>query len=80
MARESKLTPKAHNVVSMDKLIYTAYKYCGGTYCGNGDFETLDAVMQFADDGFCDYVRVVSASGQTIRMHFTPTEENMYKC
>lgn len=79
MARESKLTAKGHKTVSLNNA-YTAYKYCGGTYCGNGDFESLDECLEFADDGFCDYVRIVSAKGQTIKMHFTPTEENMYKC
>lgn len=59
-------------------MTYTAYKYCGGVYCGNGEFESLDAVMRFADDGFCDYVRVVSDAGQVIKMHFTPTDSKMY--
>ena len=59
-------------------MAYTAYKYAGGTYCGNGFFDSLDACFAFADDGFCDYVRVVSDEGQVIRIHFTPTEANMY--
>lgn len=41
-------------------------------------FPTLDAVMAFADDGFCDYVRVVSDEGQVIKIHFTPTESKMF--
>ena len=57
---------------------YTAYKYSGGVYCGNGDFDSLDACFAFADDGFCDYVRVVSGEGQVIKIHFTPTEAKMY--
>lgn len=57
---------------------YTAYKYSGGVYCGNGEFDSLDAVMVFADDGFCDYVRVVSDEGQVLRIHFTTTDEKMY--
>lgn len=58
---------------------YTAYKYSGGTYCGNGFFETLDECFEFANDGFCDYVRIVNdADGQVIKMHFTPTESRMY--
>ena len=56
---------------------YTAWKYSGGTYCGNGDFETLDEALAFADDGFCDYVRVQdSETLQVIKMHFTPTEDD----
>ena len=59
-------------------MIYTAHKYCGGVWCGMGDFDSLDAVMEFADDGFCDYVRVVSESGQILKIHFTPTDEKMF--
>ena len=60
-------------------MAYTAWKYSGGTYCGNGDFDSLDAVLRFADDGFCDYVRAQDVDTlQTIRIHFEPTEENMY--
>jgi hypothetical protein len=59
-------------------MTYTAYKYCGGAYCGNGEFESLDAVMRFADDGFCDYVRAVSDEGQTLKIRFTPTDEKMF--
>ena len=56
---------------------YTAWKYCGGTYCGNGDFGTLDEALAFADDGFCDYVRVQdSETQQVIKMHITPTEDD----
>ena len=59
-------------------MTYTAYKYAGGTYCGNGFFESLDECLAFADDGFCDYVRVKSDTGQTLKIHFTPTDENMF--
>lgn len=59
-------------------MAYTAYKYAGGTYCGNGFFESLDECLAFADDGFCDYVRVESDEGQTIKMHFTPTDSKMF--
>lgn len=56
---------------------FAAWKYSGGTYCGNGDFETLDQALAFADDGFCDYVRVQNyETGQVIKMHFTPTEDD----
>lgn len=56
---------------------YTAWKYSGGTYCGNGDFDSLDAVLAFADDGFCDYVRVQNADTlQTIKIHFEPTDRD----
>lgn len=57
---------------------YTAYKYSGGVYCGNGEFDSLDACFAFADDGFCDYVRVVSDEGQVIKIHFTPTDSKMF--
>lgn len=59
-------------------MTYTAYKYCGGVYCGNGEFDSLDACFAFADDGFCDYVRVISTEGQVLRIHFTPTESKMF--
>ena len=60
-------------------MTYTATKYSGGVYCGGGEnFPTLDAVMRFADDGFCDYVRVKSDTGQVLKIHFTPTDENMF--
>ena len=60
-------------------MTYTATKYSGGVYCGGGEgFESLDAVMSFADDGFCDYVRVKSDTGQVLKIHFTPTDEKMY--
>ena len=60
-------------------MAYTAWKYSGGTYCGCGDFDSLDAVLAFADDGFCDYVRAQDTDTlQTIKIHFEPTEENMY--
>lgn len=59
-------------------MTYTAWKYAGGTYCGNGFFDSLDECFAFADDGFCDYVRVETDEGQTIKMHFTPTESKMY--
>ena len=56
---------------------YTAWKYAGGTYCGNGDFDTLDECLAFADDGFCDYVRVQDqATLRTIKIHFEPNEED----
>lgn len=59
-------------------MTYTAYKYSGGVYCGNGEFDSLDACFAFADDGFCDYARVVSDEGQVIKIHFTPTESKMF--
>ena len=55
---------------------YLASKYGGGVYCGNGYFSTLDDAFAFADDGFCDYVRIVNIeTGQTIKVHFEPTED-----
>lgn len=59
-------------------MTYSCSKYSGGVYCGGGEgFASLDAVMEFADDGFCDYVRVKSESGQTLKIHFTPTDEKL---
>ena len=59
-------------------MTYTAHKYSGGVWCGMGEFDTLDDCLAYADDGFCDYVRVVRDTGQVIKIHFTPTEEKMY--
>lgn len=50
---------------------YEANKYCGGVYCGNGEFGSIQECFDFADDGFCDYVRVTDMqSGRTIKIHF----------
>ena len=58
-------------------MTYTAWKYSGGTYCGNGDFDSLDACLAFADDGFCDYVRVQNTDTlQIIKIHFEPTDRD----
>lgn len=60
-------------------MTYTAHKYSGGVWCGMGEmFPSLDAVIEFADDGYCDYVRAVSDEGQTLKIHFTPTDSKMY--
>lgn len=60
-------------------MTYSCTKYSGGVYCGGGTgFTSLDAVMDYADDGFCDYVRVKSESGQILKIHFTPTDERMF--
>lgn len=45
-------------------------KYCGGTYCGDGIFETLDECFAFANDGFCDYCRITGENGDVLKLHF----------
>jgi hypothetical protein len=52
---------------------YRAYKYCGGVYCGNGEFDSIDEAVKFANDGFCDYVRIVADDGMTLKVHITDT-------
>lgn len=54
---------------------FVAWKYAGGTYCGNALCRSLDECMSFADDGFCDYVRVETPEGKILKIHFTPTEQ-----
>lgn len=50
---------------------FEARKYCGGVFCGNGEFSSLQECFDFADDGFCDYVRIKDTKrGQTIKIHF----------
>lgn len=39
---------------------FRAAKYCGGVYCGNGEFDSIQECIDFANDGFCDYVRIAS--------------------
>lgn len=60
-------------------MAYTVHKYCGGAFCGMAEGKaSIDECMEFADDGFCDYARVVrtraDGTRQTIRIHFEPTE------
>ena len=62
-------------------MAYTVHKYSGGTYCGMAEGrETLDACMEYADDGFCDYARIVNeredGTVQVIKVHFEPTERD----
>lgn len=55
---------------------YSAVKYSGGVNCGNGYFDTLDECFEFADDCFCDYVRVTNLeTGQVLKIHFEPKED-----
>lgn len=37
---------------------YFAEKYSGRVYCGNAICETFDECLEFADDGFCDKVKI----------------------
>lgn len=39
---------------------YSAEKYAGMVYCGNGLFDTVNECIAFADDGFCDKLIVVN--------------------
>lgn len=49
---------------------YVVNKYCGGTWCGNAYCETLDACYAFANDGFCDYMRITEMeTGTVIKAH-----------
>lgn len=55
---------------------YGAVKYSGGVNCGNGYFDTLDECFEFADDCFCDYVRVTNLeTGQVLKIRFDPKED-----
>lgn len=63
------------------KLYYSVAKYSGGTWCGLAEgFESLDEAMEFADDGFCDYARIVKfmtdGTKQTLKIHFEPSERD----
>lgn len=50
---------------------YVADKYAGGTWCGNGYFQTMEKCLEFTMDGFCDYVRVKDlTTGVTFKIHF----------
>ena len=37
---------------------YTVSKFAGKVYCGNAFFNTLDECYEFANDGFCDKMKV----------------------
>ena len=39
---------------------FMAVKYCGGIRCSNGEFDSIQECIDFANDGFCDYVRITS--------------------
>lgn len=56
---------------------YTCSKYAGGTYCGNAvNLATIDQCIAFANDGFCDYCRIVCDDGSVLKVHFTTPEQN----
>ena len=39
---------------------YNIEIFCGGTYCGNGIFETLDDCRTFFEnDEFCDRAKII---------------------
>lgn len=58
------------------EMRYSANKYSGGTWCGNGLFSTIDECLEFARDGFCDYVRVFDEEEEiTYKIHFDGQEE-----
>ena len=58
------------------EMRYVANKYSGGTWCGNGLFSTIDECLEFARDGFCDYVRVFDEEEKiTYKIHFDGQEE-----
>lgn len=37
---------------------YTVAIYAGKVYCGNGFYDTLDECYKFANDGFCDKMKI----------------------
>lgn len=41
------------NTRVLGKYRYSVEKYAGRVFCGNGLFETMEEVLEFADDGFC---------------------------
>lgn len=56
---------------------YSVAKYSGGTYCGNAiDFATIDQCMEFANDGFCDYCRIVCDDGSVLKIHLSTPEQD----
>ena len=60
---------------------YMVYKYCGGTYCGMAEGKaTIDECMEYADDGFCDYARIVKfrddGTQQVLKVHFEPSDRD----
>ena len=44
---------------------YIVEKYCGKTYCGNAYVGSLDEAYQFADDEFCDFIRILDTEKET---------------
>lgn len=51
---------------------FAIHIYCGGTYCGNGLFETEEEAIRWAEaDPFCDKARLVNmetGKRRTIKM------------
>ena len=41
---------------------YIVNKYSGRVYCGNGNFDTFDECIAFANDGFCDKAKIVDTT------------------
>ena len=50
--------------------------YCGGTYCGNGEFYTEEEALEWArNDGFCDKVIIRDyTAGKKKIVKITPQE------
>ena len=58
------------------KQEYRCNKYSGGVYCGNAELDSIQACIDFANDGFCDYVRIIGPDGSDYRIHFKTPENS----
>lgn len=57
---------------------YVVNKYDGGVYCGNGFFDSLDDCYTFADDGFCDYMRIKDVQNNIeLKVHLKKIKNNI---
>lgn len=55
---------------------YSVKKYAGGVYCGVADgMASIDSCIEFANDGFCDYCRIVCDDGSVLKIHFSTPEQ-----
>lgn len=68
-----------HKTGALIHNTYTVYKYAGGNYCGSANNQaTIDRCIEFANDGFCDYCRIVCDNdGSVLKIHFTTPEQDV---
>jgi len=64
----------------MKKSIYTTgyvvNKYAGRVLCGNGLFDTFEACVEFADDGFCTRAEITNMeTGEKKTIRFKHPED-----